>query len=180
DVMLATRNGMSLRFSETELRDQGRATRGVRGIRLEKNDKLESLEIVDLKATFFVCTERGYGKRTSFEEYRGQHRGGKGIYTIRASERNGLVVGAHAVMENDALMLITAKGKMIRMKVSDIRVISRVTQGVRLIALDTGDQLVSATTVEPENGEPEVTPAPEKSGAQPTAAPGPAPASGKG
>ncbi|MBI2439842.1 MAG: DNA gyrase subunit A [Lentisphaerae bacterium] len=155
DLMLATRNGMSLRFSESELRDQGRATRGVRGIRLGKNDQLESLEIVDQKATFFVCTERGYGKRTSFEEYRGQHRGGKGIYTIRASERNGLVVGAHAVMENDALMLITAKGKMIRMKVSDIRVISRVTQGVRLITLDAGDQLVSATTVEPENGEPD-------------------------
>ena len=73
---------------------------------------------------------------------------------MRASERNGLVVGAHAVMENDALMLITAKGKMIRMKVSDIRVISRVTQGVRLIALDEGDTLVSATTVEPEDDDP--------------------------
>ncbi|MDP2990522.1 MAG: DNA gyrase subunit A [Kiritimatiellota bacterium] len=154
DVMLATRNGMSLHFSESQLRDQGRATRGVIGIRLEETDKLESLEIVDPKATFFVCTEYGYGKRTSFEEYRGQHRGGKGIYVMRASERNGRVVGAHAVMENDALMLITAKGKMIRMKVSDIRVISRVTQGVRLIALDEGDTLVSATTVEPENEEP--------------------------
>jgi len=73
---------------------------------------------------------------------------------MRTSERNGLVVGAHAVMENDALMLITAKGKMIRMKVSDIRVISRVTQGVRLISLDEGDTLVSATTVEPEDEKP--------------------------
>ena len=83
---------------------------------------------------------------------------------IRASERNGLVVGAHAVMEDDALMLITAKGKMIRMKVSDIRVISRVTQGVRLIALDEGDALVSATTVEPEDEEPADLVAAEKPG----------------
>jgi DNA gyrase subunit A len=153
---------MSLHFSESELRDQGRATRGVIGIRLEETDKLESLEIVDPKATFFVCTENGYGKRTSFEEYRDQHRGGKGIFSMRASERNGVVVGAHAVMENDALMLITAKGKMIRMKVSDIRVISRVTQGVRLIALDEGDTLVSATTVEPEDAEPADLVEPEK------------------
>jgi DNA gyrase subunit A len=153
DVMLATRQGMSLRFNESELKDQGRATRGVIGIRLDQDDVLESLEIVDPKATFFVCTENGYGKRTSFEEYRDQHRAGKGIYTIRPSDRNGAVVGAHTVMEKDSLMLITAKGKMIRMQVNDIRVISRVTQGVRLIGLDEGDELVSATTVEPEDGE---------------------------
>jgi len=149
-LMLATRNGMSLHFSEAELRGQGRATRGVRGIRLEAGDTVESLVIVDSKATFLVCTEHGYGKRTTFDEYRGQHRGGKGIYSIRPSDRNGKVVGAHAVLETDALMLITARGKMIRMNVSDIRVISRVTQGVRLIALDEGDALVSATTVEPD------------------------------
>ena len=150
DIMLATRNGMSLRFSEEELRDQGRATRGVRGIRLGGDDTVKTIEIVDDKATFFVCTENGYGKRTSFEEYRGQHRGGKGIFAIRPSDRNGAIVGAHAVSESDALMLITAKGKTIRMKVSDVRVISRVTQGVRLISLDQDDSLVSATTVEPE------------------------------
>ncbi|NLB60645.1 MAG: DNA gyrase subunit A, partial [Lentisphaerae bacterium] len=150
DVMLASRQGMSLRFNEAELRDQGRATRGVIGIRLAAKDKLESLEIVDPRATFFVCTENGYGKRTNFDEYRDQHRGGKGIYAIRPSERNGLVVGAYAVREKDSLMLITANGKMIRMNIGDIRVISRVTQGVRLIELDEGDRLVSATTVEPE------------------------------
>ena len=154
DIMLATRDGMSLRFSETELRDQGRATIGVRGIRLEKDDVVETLEIVDEKASFFICTENGYGKRTSFEEYRDQHRGGKGIMAIRASDRNGKVVGAHAVMENDALMLITTKGQTIKIKVSDIRVISRVTQGVRLIDLEDGDLLVSATTVEPDEDEP--------------------------
>ncbi len=151
EVMLASRQGMSLRFHERELKDQGRATRGVIGIRLAPEDKLESLEIVNPKATFFICTENGYGKRTSFEEYRDQHRAGKGIYSIRPSDRNGAVVGAHTVMEKDCLMLITARGKTIRMQVSDIRVISRVTQGVRLIDLDEGDRLVSATTVEPED-----------------------------
>jgi DNA gyrase subunit A len=153
DIMLATSDGMSLRFSETELRDQGRDTIGVRGIKLSEGDVVKTLEIVDEKAAFFVCTENGYGKRTSFEEYRDQHRAGKGIMAIRASDRNGKVVGAHAVMENDALMLITAKGQTIKIKVNDIRVISRVTQGVRLINLDEGDLLVSATTVEPDEEE---------------------------
>ena len=150
DIMIATRQGMSLRFNESELRDLGRATRGVSGIRLAEDDKVESLEIVDPKATFFICTENGFGKRTDFDEYRDQHRGGKGIMALRASDRNGEVVGAHNVMEGDSLMLITAKGKMIKMRVGDIRVISRVTQGVRLINLDEGDKLVSATKVEPD------------------------------
>ena len=151
DIMLASAGGMSLRFSEIKLRPQGRATRGVRGMRLAQDDRLVGLEIVDAKATFLVCTENGYGKRTAFDEYRVQGRGGKGIFTIRPSDRNGKVIGTHAVMEADSLMLITAGGKMIRMLVRDIRVISRVTQGVRLIELEEGDSLVSATTVEPES-----------------------------
>jgi DNA gyrase subunit A len=149
--VLTTRNGMSIRFNEGQLRDQGRDTRGVCGITLDEGDRVESLEIVDPRATFLVCTENGYGKRTSFEEYRIQKRGGKGLMTIRTSERNGCIVGAHAVQENDALMLITAQGQMIRTPVADVRVISRVTQGVRLIQLDPGDKLVAATTVEPED-----------------------------
>ena len=151
EIVLATRGGMSIRFSEEELRDQGRDTRGVRGIKLDKDDSLEALEIVNAQATFLVCTENGYGKRTAFDEYRLQGRGGRGVMSIRASERNGLVVGAHAVLEKDALMLITAKGMTIRMAVADIRVISRATQGVRLISLDEGDKLVGATTVEPDD-----------------------------
>jgi len=153
DIMLATRNGMSLRFNESELRDQGRATIGVRGIKLSGDDAVETIEIVDEQASFFVCTENGYGKRTAFDEYRDQHRSGKGIMAIRASDRNGAVVGAHTVRDSDSLMLITAKGQTIKIKVSDIRVISRVTQGVRLINLDEGDKLVSATTVEPDEDE---------------------------
>jgi DNA gyrase subunit A len=153
DAMLTTRKGMCIRFNEKQLRDQGRATRGVRGINLRKDDVVESLEMVEADATFLVCTENGYGKRTDFEDFRAQRRGGTGVIGIRASERNGMVVGAHAVKETDSLMLVTAKGMLIRMAVSDVRVIGRATQGVRLINLEEGDKLVSATTVEPEGGD---------------------------
>ncbi len=169
DVMLITRQGMSIRFGETQLRDQGRATIGVKGIGLEKDDIVDSIEIVEPNATLLVITEHGYGKRTGFDEYRAQQRGGKGLITIKTTERNGLVVGAHGVHDEDAIMLITQGGQTIRMAVKEIRSISRNTQGVRLINLDEGDRLVSATTVEPE--EPE-----EAEDAAPTApAPGSAP-----
>jgi DNA gyrase subunit A len=151
ELILITRDGISIRFHEEQLRDQGRATRGVRGITLEGNDVVQTVEIVDPTATFLVCTENGYGKRTDFEEYRSQNRGGKGIIAIRTSDRNGNVIGAHAVKETDSLMLITAQGKMIRMAVSDMRRIGRATQGVRLINLDEGDKLVAATTTEPDD-----------------------------
>ena len=151
EIILATRQGKSIRFAEKALRDQGRATRGVRGITLGKDDCVEAMEIVNPAATFFICTEHGYGKRTAFDEYRAQGRGGKGLIAIRTSERNGVVVGAHAVMETDSLMLISARGQMILMAVADIRVISRATQGVRLITLEEGDRLVAATTVEPQD-----------------------------
>lgn len=150
EIMIITRQGMSIRFHEGQLRDQGRATRGVRGITLSEGDRVESVEVVDPNATLLVITEKGYGKRTSFDEYRVQNRGGRGVITIKTTERNGLVVGAHAVRDTDAIMLITSAGQMIRMPVSDIRVISRNTQGVRLIQLEENDRLVSATTVEPE------------------------------
>ncbi len=153
DVMLITHNGMSIRFNEEQLRDQGRDTRGVRGITLRKGDRVDSVEVVELNATLLAITENGYGKRTSFDEYRVQSRGGMGIITIKTTERNGKVVGAHSVHDNDAIMLITSGGQMIRMPVSDIRTISRNTQGVRLINLGADDKLVSATTVEPEEGD---------------------------
>jgi DNA gyrase subunit A len=151
ELVLVTRRGISIRFNESELRDMGRATRGVRGISLSDNDIVESLVSVNKEATLLICTANGYGKRSDFDEYRLQSRGGKGVIAIKTSERNGAVVGAHSVMEEDALMLVTARGKMIRMAVSDVRVIGRATQGVRLIQLDEGDTLVSATTVEAED-----------------------------
>ena len=151
EIMLATKDGKSIRFAEKQLRDQGRDTRGVRGMTLSKEDCVENIAVVNEKASFLTCTENGYGKRTSFEEYRRQGRGGRGIIAIRTSDRNGRVVGAHPVLDTDALMLITAMGKMILLPMSDLRIIGRNTQGVRLINLDEGDKLVSATTVEPED-----------------------------
>lgn len=156
ECMLITRNGMSIRFHEEQLRDQGRDTRGVRGITLAKGeDAVESIEIVEEDHTLLAITKNGYGKRTRFEEYPTQKRGGKGVITIRTTDRNGVVVGAHSVNDHDALMLITEKGQMIRISVDDIRTISRNTQGVRLISLSEGDRLVSATPVEPEDPEEE-------------------------
>jgi DNA gyrase subunit A len=151
EIILVTRQGMSIRFHESNLREQGRATRGVRGITLDEGDIVQSMEIVNKLATFLVSTEHGYGKRSEFDEYRLQNRGGRGVMAIKASDRNGCVVGAHAVLATDSLMLITEQGMMIKMNVSDVRVIGRATQGVRLINLDAGDKLVSATTVEPDD-----------------------------
>jgi len=171
DIMLITREGMSIRFAETQMRDQGRDTIGVKGVELEKTDRVESIEVVEPNATLLAITENGYGKRTGFDEYRQQNRGGKGVITIKTTERNGMLVGAHSVHDSDAFMLITSQGQMIKMPVSDIRTISRNTQGVRLINLDAGDKLVSATTVEPDeeqvdeaNGQGETTMEPQIDG----------------
>ena len=153
EVMLATRMGKSIRFHESEAREMGRATRGVRGIRLKGEDTLCSMVVIREEATFLVCTENGYGKKTEFEEFRKQSRGGSGIIAIKTSERNGLVVAAHAVTDEDGLMLITTQGKMIRTEVDEVRVIGRATQGVRLINLDEGDHLVSATVLRTEDQE---------------------------
>ncbi len=150
DIILTTSKGKSIRFHEAQLRNQGRATRGVRGIRLAKEDFVKSMAVISENTTCLVCTENGYGKKTAFEEYRIQNRGGSGVISIKTSERNGNVVAAHAVQETDSLMLITANGKMIKMGISDLRIIGRATQGVRLINLSEGDKLVAATTVEPD------------------------------
>ena len=151
EMMLTTRGGMSIRFSEEEIRDRGRGTIGVYGIDLDKDDIVVGVEVVETNATILCISENGYGKRTTFDEYRVQSRGGKGVITMKASDRNGPLVAAHSVHEHDALMIITQKGVMIRMPIDGIRVIGRNTQGVRLINLDEGDKVVSATTVEPDD-----------------------------
>ena len=151
EIVLNTEAGMSIRFEESQLRAQGRATRGVRGISLsKKGDKVKSIVVVDHQGTLLAITENGYGKRTKFEDYRFQKRGGKGVIGIRASARNGKVVGAHMVHDGDTMMLVTEGGQMIRTAVDEIRVISRNTQGVRLINLQENDRLVSATVVKPD------------------------------
>ncbi len=136
DVLISTAQGMSIRFAETEVRSMGRAAFGVKGITLEEGDEVVSAEVVDKGTTLLTVTENGYGKRTAEEEYRVQGRGGKGIIDIKTTERNGRVVGAVQVKDDDEVMLVTSGGVLIRMGVNDISVIGRNTQGVRLITLD--------------------------------------------
>jgi len=153
ELLLVTRVGKSIRFKETDVRVMGRASRGVKGIRLGKGDSVVAMEKVAPDHTLLVVSERGYGKRTAFDQYRAQGRGGGGVITLRTGKRIGTLVGAMSVREGDELMLISAGGKMIRMAVDEIRVIGRVTQGVRLIDLDKEDQLVSLAKVAEEEEE---------------------------
>jgi len=141
EVILVTRDGLSLRFHEEQLREQGRATRGVAGIRPKAGDCVVGAAIVTDGATLLVAGENGIGKRTEFSEYRKQSRGGKGIITMKTGEKTGKVVAALAVHDEDEMMLITRKGQMVRMAINGIRMTGRNTQGVRLISLDKGDQL---------------------------------------
>ena len=139
----------------------GRTARGVRGVRLEGDDEVVTIEIVDTESTMMAITENGYGKRTSFDEYRTQSRGGKGIISIQTTERNGKVVSAHAVTDEHRLMLISEGGQMICIGASDLRVIGRNTQGVRLFNLKEGDKLVSAAVLDPEEESAEAPEVPE-------------------
>ncbi len=147
EIVLVTKEGMSIRFSEMELRDQGRNTVGVWGIRLEKNDELVALAVVDPNATLLVAGSNGIGKRTHFEEYRKQSRGGKGIITMKTGEKTGTVVGGLTVREESEIMLITKNGKMVRTSVKHIRESGRNTQGVRLVNIDDHDTLTAIAPV---------------------------------
>src|SRR5438552_5771780 len=135
EIVLITKNGMSLRFHEEQLRDQGRNTVGVWGIRPAKKDHVVAIAIVDPNAMLLVAGENGIGKRTPFEDYRLQSRGGKGIITMKTGEKTGDVVGALTVTERDELMLITTKGQMVRTRVKEIRAVGRNTMGVKLMDL---------------------------------------------
>jgi DNA gyrase subunit A len=149
DIILGTKDGMSIRFSEKEVRDMGRTARGVRGIKLQKDDIVIGMEAApsNTKKDLLTVCENGYGKRTKLDEYRNQHRGGSGIITIKTTERNGSVVGIHLVDDNDDLMIITERGKIIRIHCKDISVVSRNTQGVRLVKLEEGDKVSSVEPV---------------------------------
>jgi DNA gyrase subunit A len=129
----------------------GRDTTGVKGIDLEPEDAVESMDLVVEGSTYLTATRNGFGKRTEFSEFRLQHRGGKGIIGIQTTDRNGAVVASLTVREEDSIMMVTANGMLIRSPVKDVRIIGRNTQGVRLINLDEGDSLVSVTTVEEDN-----------------------------
>jgi DNA gyrase subunit A len=153
DVVLITSEGMSIRFHEEDVRPMGRATYGVRGISLESKDKVVALSVVDLKATLLVAGENAIGKRTAFDEYRKQSRGGKGIITMKTNDKTGQVIGALTVTDVDEIMLITSKGQMVRTAVRDIREAGRNTQGVKLVNLDQGDSLQAVAQVVSEDQE---------------------------
>lgn len=145
ELVLVTREGMSIRFQETDLRDQGRATRGVKGVTLKKaNDCVKAIEVVDTNATLLIAGENGQGKRTEYSEYRTQSRGGSGIIALKTAS---VVAGALSVHEGDEVMMLTVGGQAVRSPVKDIRVIGRATQGVRLINLAEGDRLVGICRV---------------------------------
>ena len=141
EIVLITHGGQSIRFSEDEMRDQGRDTVGVWGIRPEKGDFIVAAAVVNKDAQLLVAGENGLGKRTSFEEYRIQARGGKGIITMKTTEKTGGVAGALTVRDDAELMLITNKGKMVRTRINEIRETGRNAQGVKLIDLRDGENL---------------------------------------
>jgi DNA gyrase subunit A len=146
-VVLITREGQSIRFSEEDVRSMGRPASGVRGISLEPADAVVALAVVVSDATLLVAGENGIGKRTDFGEYRLQSRGGKGIITMKTNEKTGKVVGALTVKDSDEIMLITVAGQMVRTRVSDIREAGRNTQGVKLIDLEAPDKLQAIAPV---------------------------------
>ena len=147
EAVLITREGMSIRFEESDVRSMGRPATGVRGINLDKEDVVVALAVVDSNATLLVAGEHGIGKRTAFEEYRQQTRGGKGIITMKTNEKTGRVVGALTVTDKDEIMLLTQQGQMVRTPVKDIREAGRNTQGVKLINLAENDKLTAIARV---------------------------------
>jgi DNA gyrase subunit A len=158
EVLIASRKGMAIRFNETDARPMGRATGGVRGLNLRKGDVVVGMVVARPESTILVVSENGLGKRTPISEYRLQKRGGYGVINLKVSEKTGEVVAVRAVDDEEQLMMITRNGVVNRQRVSEIRVIGRATQGVRLMNLDDGDVVVDVARVviddeNDENGE---------------------------
>jgi DNA gyrase subunit A len=153
ELLIATRNGMAIRFSESDVRSMGRAAYGVRGISLRDDDEVVAMEVVTPGTTILTLTANGYGKRTPIDEYRVTGRGGLGIINIQATERNGRVVGVASVRDTDEVMLITQQGKVLRTAAGTISLIGRNTQGVRLIDMEEGDRAVSLARLEEQDAE---------------------------
>ncbi|UCC83444.1 MAG: DNA gyrase subunit A [Gemmatimonadota bacterium] len=157
EVLLATRNGKAIRFEEEQVREMGRVARGVKGIVLGRADHVVGLVVVSGEAALLVVTEKGMGKRTQIAQYRLQRRGGKGVINIRLTPKTGKVVSIKEVRDGDELVLVTRKGIVNRQRVKEIRETGRNAQGVRLVNLDAGDQLVDVTRVVSEKQEAELT-----------------------
>jgi DNA gyrase subunit A len=154
-IFLGTRDGMAIRFEETDVRPMGRTAYGVRGISLRDDDEVVAMEVVRQGGTLLTVAQNGYGKRTELDEYRLQSRGGVGIINIQTSDRNGKVVGIAYVHDDDELMIISQQGMILRMRAGDVRAIGRATQGVRLIEMEEGDAVVAIAKLaeKEENGE---------------------------
>jgi DNA gyrase subunit A len=148
DIFLAKRKGKAIRFHESDVREMGRTARGVRGTQLEKDDEVIGMAaVVGEEGTVLSVTENGYGKRTKLSDYRVIKRGGKGVISIKANKRNGNVVAVRVVSDADEVMIMTARGVMIRLPVKGISVIGRNTQGVRVINLGKEDRVVCLARV---------------------------------
>ena len=146
-VLLVTKRGMCIHFQETDLRVMGRTAAGVKGITLGREDLVVSAIVVESNSSILISTENGFGKRSPLEEYRLQKRGGKGVIGIKKSERNGNVIAAQQVEDEDQVILIADSGKMIRMDLNSVRVIGRSTQGVKLINLEENEKVVGMDSV---------------------------------
>jgi DNA gyrase subunit A len=153
DILLFSSEGKSIRFKEADVRTVGRSAIGVRGIRLANGDKVVSLIVAESSDPILTATEKGYGKRTELDEYRIQARGGSGVISIKTSARNGKVVGAIQVTDEDEMMLISNKGTLVRARAADVSIIGRNTQGVTLIKIAQGEQLVSIAKIAESNDE---------------------------
>ncbi|MCZ6548348.1 MAG: DNA gyrase subunit A [Deltaproteobacteria bacterium] len=143
EVLLSTLSGQSIRFKEDHVRPTGRGTYGVIGVSLDEGDEVVSMEILNQGASILTVAENGFGKRTAMEEYRLQSRGGKGVITMKTTDKTGRVIGVQQVTDDDQLMMITNRGKIIRLRIKDIRTIGRNTQGVRLIEMNDNERVVS-------------------------------------
>lgn len=153
DVILATTEGLAIRFNEKEVREMGRVAAGVRGIRLGKNDLVIGMVVVKREGTLLTVTRFGFGKRTHIKEYRLTHRGGKGIKNFKVSDKTGSVISIKEVVDDDDLMLISTKGVLLRIHVGNIRSTGRNTMGVRLMRLDSGDEVSDVARIITNGGE---------------------------
>jgi DNA gyrase subunit A len=168
EVLLSSREGKAIRCAEEDVRDMGRTARGVKGLTLGKNDFLVSMDILSpgtVGSSILSVTENGFGKRSPVEDYRLQSRGGKGIITVKTTARNGKLVGTQQITDQDEVMLITDRGKIIRLRCGEIRLSSRNTQGVKLIELESGERVMAVARLaerEEEGNGQEVDAAPEE------------------
>ncbi len=153
DVLMLTRNGRAMRFAATDVRRMGRTATGVRGIRLREGDRVVSFDVVDDEKTLFIATANGYGKRCEFRDFTRHNRGGQGMIGIKGEDRNGEVVAAHAVADDENVISITSDQQMVRTAVSQFRVQGRAAQGVKLVRLSEGATLVSVSVCEGEEGD---------------------------